>query len=156
MEGTTEGSDGTTEGFSEEEEAETLNITVQTPHTTLPSSTSVQVDSDLRLLEPSGEAVSSFSDVSSTTSSEVSLLLDNKESVPLDSSEDDVSPPWLTEWTDLDSPTGPTVASEKPFSFTQSPETVIDPNSESAAIYQSDSSTDAYFRVSAEDTCADR
>ncbi|XP_031142493.1 plexin-B1-like [Sander lucioperca] len=158
VEGTTEGNAGTTIGFSEDEVTETLNSTDKTPHTTLPSSTSGMLDPDLRFLGPSGEALGSSSDVSSTTSSEVSLLIDfaisdNKESIPLGSSEEKDSPPWLNEWekpegeTDMESTTGLSVAgaSEKPFIYTQSPETVIDPNSESAANYQSDSSNDLYF-----------
>uniref|UniRef100_A0A8D0DBF8 Plexin-B1 n=1 Tax=Sander lucioperca TaxID=283035 RepID=A0A8D0DBF8_SANLU len=76
VEGTTEGNAGTTIGFSEDEVTETLNSTDKTPHTTLPSSTSGMLDPDLRFLGPSGEALGSSSDVSSTTSSEVSLLID--------------------------------------------------------------------------------
>ncbi|XP_049436709.1 plexin-B1 isoform X1 [Epinephelus fuscoguttatus] len=155
----TEGDGGTTRGFSEEEETVTLSITVETPYTTLPSNTSGQVDSDLRFLEPLVETVGSSTDVSSTTSSEVSLSMDlsvsdNKESIPVATSEEKDSPPWFDERekpeeeTDVDSATVSYVAgtSEKPLMFTESPETVIDPNSESAANYQSDSSTDTYFR----------
>lgn len=166
MKATTEGKGGTTRGF-EDEEAETWTIIDETPHTTLPSSTSGQVDSDLRFLGPSDEAVGFSSDVSSTTSSEVSLLIDrsisdNKEAIPLAGSEETDSHPWLNELekpereTDVDSATGLSVAgaNEKTFIYTQSPETVIDPNSESAANYQSDSSPDSYFLVSAEALCA--
>ncbi|TMS15734.1 Plexin-B1, partial [Larimichthys crocea] len=153
VEEVTEGTGDTARGLSEGEKAETWNITDETPHTTIPSSTSGQVDSELRFLEPSGEVVDSSSDVSSTTSSEVALLIDpsvsdDKEDIPLTSSEDSDSPLWLSEWgkpggeTDLNSATG---ASEKSLIYTQSPETVIAPNSESATNYQSDSSTNSYF-----------
>ncbi|TKS77065.1 Plexin-B1 Semaphorin receptor SEP [Collichthys lucidus] len=153
VEEVTEGTGGTARGLSEGEQAETWNTTDETPHTTIPSSTSGQVDSELRFLEPSGEVVDSSSDVSSTASSEVALLIDpsvsdDKEDIPLTSSEDSDSPLWLSEWgkpggeTDLISATG---ASEKSFIYTQSPETVIAPNSESATNYQSDSSTSSYF-----------
>lgn len=160
----TEGIGGTTRGFSDNVDTDTWHITQQTPHTTSPSSTSGQVESDLRFLEPSGEAIGSSSDVSSTTSSEVALLIDlsvsdDKEAVPLASTEENDSPPWLNEWEkpegEAHSATGSSVAgtSEKSYIYTQSPETVIDPNSESATNYQSDSPTDSYFLVSAEATC---
>ncbi|XP_044066234.1 plexin-B1-like isoform X2 [Siniperca chuatsi] len=147
VEGTTE---VTTRGFSEDEETEILNITDETPHTTLTSSTSGQVDSDLRFLEPSGEAVGSSFDVSSTTSSEVTFLIDlsdNKDAIHLASENN--STPWLNEWekpegeTDVESATGSSVAGANTMSFIhiQSP----DPNSESAANYQSNSSTDSHF-----------
>uniref|UniRef100_A0A3Q1CL05 Plexin-B1 n=1 Tax=Amphiprion ocellaris TaxID=80972 RepID=A0A3Q1CL05_AMPOC len=54
VEGITKGTGGTTRGLSKDEA--TLNITEGTPHITLPSSTSGQVNSLLRFLEPSGEA----------------------------------------------------------------------------------------------------
>ncbi|XP_071331633.1 plexin-B1 [Trachinotus anak] len=152
VEGTTEGNGATTRGFSEDEDTDTLNITDETLRTTLPSSTSGQVDSDLRFLELSGETVGSSSDVSSTSSSEVSLLVDLSISDSKDSEEAD-SPPWLSEWektegeTELDSATGSSVegASVNSVIYTQSPQTVADLNSESAANYQSDSSTDSFL-----------
>ncbi|XP_076597731.1 plexin-B1 isoform X1 [Chaetodon auriga] len=154
MEEVTEGLSGSTRGFSADEDTETWNDTAEAPHATLRSTTSGQVDSDLRFVEPSGEAVGSSSEVSSTTSSEVALFIDlpvshNKEALPLADPEETDSPLWLNEWekTDVDSATGSSVAgaSEKSFIYTQAPDTIIDPNSESAANYQSDSSTDSYF-----------
>ncbi|XP_051281132.1 plexin-B1 isoform X1 [Dicentrarchus labrax] len=154
----TEGIGGAT-GFSEDEETETGAVTDETLHTTLPSSTSGQVDTDLRFLEPSGESVGSSSGVSSTTSSEVGLLIDlpvsdNKEAIPLASSDENDSPLWLNEWekpeeeTATDSATGVSLAgtSKKWFIYTQTPETVTDPDSESATNFQSDSWTDSYVR----------
>ncbi|XP_059189310.1 plexin-B1 [Centropristis striata] len=146
-EGTTESS--TTRAVSQENK--TLNITDGAPHTTLPSSTSAPVVPILRLLEPSGDTLGSSSDVSSTTSSQASLLIDlptrdHTEPVPLAESEDSL--PWLNEWEKpdgVDSTTGSSVPSQKPFTSTQSPETLTDPSSESAPDYQSDSSTDSYF-----------
>uniref|UniRef100_A0A3B4XE49 Plexin-B1 n=1 Tax=Seriola lalandi dorsalis TaxID=1841481 RepID=A0A3B4XE49_SERLL len=157
---TTEGNGATTRGFSEGDDTDTLNITDETLHTTLPSSTSGQVDSDLRFLDLSGEAVGSSSDVSSTTSSEEALLTDLSISDDKDPKEAD-SPPRLSEWekpegeTEVDSVTGSSVegASENSVIYTQSPKTVDDPNSDSAANYQSDSSTDSYFLVSGEAVC---
>ncbi|XP_075951524.1 plexin-B1 [Anarhichas minor] len=152
-EGTTEGNGGIA-SFSEDEETESWNITDKTPHTTLPSSTSEKVDRDVGFLEPSGEALGSSSDVSPTTSREVSRLIDlsisdAKDAIPPVSYEENDSPLWLSEWEEpaVDSATGPSVAgaSEKPPIFTQPPETVIDPISESAADYQLDSSTNSYF-----------
>lgn len=152
----------TTKGFSDNED--TQHVTQQSPHTTLPNSTSGQVESDLQFLEPSGEAVGSSDDVISTTSNEVPLVLDHsvpdsKEEVPLASAENS-SPPWWNEWElpegETPSPTASSVAGSRKTShmYTQSPETVVDPNSESAANYQSDSPTDTYFLVSAEASCA--
>ncbi|XP_040903778.1 plexin-B1 [Toxotes jaculatrix] len=152
VERTTEGNGATTQGFSEDEDADTLNITDEPLLTTLRSSTSVQVDSDLRVLELSGETMGSSSDVSSTTSSEAALLIDLSVSDRKDSKETD-SPPWLSEWekpegeTEVDSATGSSVAgaSESSAIFTQSPKMVDDLNFESATNYQSDFSTDSYF-----------
>uniref|UniRef100_A0A3Q3J4X3 Sema domain-containing protein n=1 Tax=Monopterus albus TaxID=43700 RepID=A0A3Q3J4X3_MONAL len=107
--GMSEENGDTTRGFLEDKD--TLKITDEPSHTTLPSSTSGQVDSDLRLLEPSGELVSSSSDVSSTTSSEMDPLIDLSVSVNKDFEETDL-PPWFNEWekpeaeTELDSATG--------------------------------------------------
>lgn len=154
----------TTKGFSDNEDTDIQHVTQQPPHTALPNSTSGQVESDLQFLEPSGEAVGSSADVISTTSNEVPLVLDhsvsdNKEEVPLASAEDS-SPPWWNEWElpegETPSATTSSVAGTRKTShmYTQSPETVVDPNSESAANYQSDSPTDTYFLVSAEAMCA--
>uniref|UniRef100_A0A7N9AMH0 Plexin-B1 n=1 Tax=Mastacembelus armatus TaxID=205130 RepID=A0A7N9AMH0_9TELE len=55
VEGITEENGGSTRDLAEDEDTDTLNITYEPSHTTLPSSTSGQVDSDLRFLEPSGE-----------------------------------------------------------------------------------------------------
>ncbi|KAM7404278.1 hypothetical protein PAMP_011641 [Pampus punctatissimus] len=153
VEGAAEGDVGTTRGFLVIE-TESVGIT------TLPSSTSGHVDSDHSLIEPSGEAVGSTSDITSATSSEVTVSTDlstsyEKEAVPLANSEENDSPLWLKErekpdWEDdIYSETLPpldsSVASEKLRTDTQSPDTVTDPNSESSPNYQSDSSTDSYF-----------
>lgn len=154
----------TTKGFSDNEDTDTQHVTQQSPHTTLPNSTSGQVESDLQFLEPSGEAVGSSDDVISTTSNEVPLVLDHsvgdkKEEVLLASAENS-PPPWWNEWElpegETPSATTSSVASTRKTShmYTQSPETVVDPNSESAANYQSDSPTDTYFLVSEEALCA--
>ncbi|XP_062283826.1 plexin-B1-like [Scomber scombrus] len=165
VEGATDGDVGTTKSFSEGEkigvdlmiETESLDITGEIPHTTLPSSTSGQVDPDLSLLEPSGDALVSSSDITSTTISEVTISTDlsngnDKEGIPLAKSEENDSPPWLKEWEkpegEVDLPQEKTLeptSSEKLHVYTQSPDTVTDPNSESSANYQSDSSTDSYF-----------
>lgn len=134
-------------------DTDTSNITDETPHTTLPSSTTAEVGSHITLFESVGEAVSSSFEISSTSFSGVPFLIDipiseDVETIPLAPSEDNGSPPWLNGWekpeekTELDS-----VAQS--FMATQSP-TVNDFNSETAANTQSDSSDDSYFRVSAE------
>ncbi|XP_069550161.1 plexin-B1 isoform X1 [Brachyistius frenatus] len=147
MEGTT-----TTRGFSKDEG--TLNITDETPHTTLPSSTSGQIDPHLRVLEQSGEAVGFSSAISSTTASEVALFThraidddDDKEAVSLATSEENDSPPWLNGWEERQGKTEADSATESSVVLisTQSPETVIDLNTQSATNVQSDSSTDFYF-----------
>ncbi|KAM7410855.1 hypothetical protein PAMA_021018 [Pampus argenteus] len=153
VEGAAEGDVGTTRGFLVIE-TESVGIT------TLPSSTSGQVDSDQGLIEPSGEAVGSSSDITSATSSEVTVSTDlstatEKEAVHLANSEENDSPLWLKErekpdWEDdifLETlpPLDSSVASEKLLTDTQSPDTVTDPNSDSSTNYQSDSSTDSYF-----------
>ncbi|KAM4563998.1 plexin-B1 isoform 2-T2 [Odontesthes bonariensis] len=151
LEGMTKGAGATTSDSSKD--ADTLYITDEPPHTTFPSSTSGLADSLLGVFEPSGEAVGSFSEISSTTSSEAAPLIDrsisdDEEAVPLTTSEENVSPPWLTGWErpeeemETDSETGPSVV--HPFIFTQPPETVIDLDSDSAANPQSDSSAE-YF-----------
>ncbi|XP_030589713.1 plexin-B1 [Archocentrus centrarchus] len=145
----TKGTDGTTRGFPKDEDTDILNITERLPVTTLPSSTSHHTDSHLRLSEPSG---GSSSEMSSTTSSEVTLLVDQndaKEAIPLATSEESDSSLWLNGWekpereTEVDSPIGSSVVPT--FVFTQSPETATDLNSEFGANSQSDSSTDSYF-----------
>ncbi|KAM6982886.1 plexin-B1 [Tautogolabrus adspersus] len=150
VEETTEGNNGTTRGPLKENVTKTWDIS---PHTTLPSSTRGHVDPELRFIEPSGEAVGSSSDVSSTTSSRVSLLMDLSVSdAEEDQAEEKDSPLWLNEGdnpeeeTRVDSATGSANVTEKSITYTPSPETVIKPNSESAANNQSDSSTDSYFR----------
>ncbi|XP_074537146.1 plexin-B1 isoform X1 [Halichoeres trimaculatus] len=144
-EATTEGNGGTTLALLEEDEIKTWNITESTLQTTLPSSTSGQT-------EPSGEVLSPSSNISSTTSGEVSLLINaSVTDAVLDSTEEKVTPLGLDEgekqdeWTDLDSVTGPPSDSEKLLNHTQLPETVIEPNSDSEN-YQSDSSYASYFR----------
>lgn len=143
---------------------ESVGITDEYSHTTLPSSTSGQLDSDLGLLlEPSGEAAGSSSDISSTLSSEDETLREHfpsedEEVVPLADSGESDPPPWLKELEKPDgdadtdasllSAAGPSVTAV----YTQSPDTVTDPDSESAADVQSDSSADSYFLVSAEPT----
>nr|XP_046252940.1 plexin-B1 isoform X1 [Scatophagus argus] len=156
VEEVTEGIRSTIQGFSEDVDGEALGIADETPRTTTPGSAGGQVDSDMRFLEPSGQAVGSSSGSSTTTSSEVALLLNfsvsnDEEAVLLTSSEDSDSPPWLNEWEKPEGGTHPATgssvagSSKKSFIYTQSPKTVIDPNSESATNYQSDSSTDSYF-----------
>uniref|UniRef100_A0A8C2X6U5 Plexin-B1 n=1 Tax=Cyclopterus lumpus TaxID=8103 RepID=A0A8C2X6U5_CYCLU len=165
-EGTTEGNGGIA-SFSEAEEAEGLNITDKSPHTTLPSSTSEKVDHDHDhgFLELSGEAFVSSSDVNPTTSGEVSRLIDlsvsgAKDTIPPAGYEENDSYPRLSggEEPAVDSATGPSPAgaSGKPANFTQSPETVIHPISKSAADFQSDSLTDSYFPVSSECPCVEK
>ncbi|XP_071755490.2 plexin-B1 [Centroberyx gerrardi] len=143
-------------------EPESLDVFEEFPLTTLPSSTSGQADPDLGLLEPSGEAVGSSSDVSSTTST--SLLADlagdgDKEGIPLVNTEENDSAVLMKEWekaegeteVEMETPplsaTGPSIAggTEKSIAYTHSPDTDIDPNPDSAANYQSDSSTDSKF-----------
>ncbi|XP_023154681.2 plexin-B1-like [Amphiprion ocellaris] len=150
VEGITKGTGGTTRGLSKDEA--TLNITEGTPHITLPSSTSGQVNSLLRFLEPSGEAVGSSSEISSTTSKELPLLIDlpisnNKEPIPRATSEEKDSPSWQNRWENSEGKveTVTSSATVQSFIFTQSPETVIELNSESAKNSQSDSSTDSYL-----------
>ncbi|KAM8862545.1 plexin-B1-like isoform 1-T1 [Spinachia spinachia] len=124
---TTDGN-GDIASFSEGEEGESLNVTNQ--------------------------ALGSSSDVSPTNSTGESRLIDpslsgTKEPAPMAGHEEKDSPPWLSEWEGPagDSATGPSNvgASEKPPIFSQPPETVINPFSESAADYQLDSSTDSFF-----------
>ncbi|KAG7239856.1 hypothetical protein INR49_030589 [Caranx melampygus] len=143
------GATATTKGFSEEDDTDSLNITDETLHTTLPSSTSGQVDPDLRFLELSGEVVSSSSDASSPTSSEETLSVDLSVSDNKDPKEAD-SPPWLSEWekpegeTEVDSATVSVVEEASENSVIYTPKTVDELNSESTTNYQSDSSTDSY------------
>lgn len=103
--------------------------------------------------------------MSSTSSSEAAHLIDfsdsdDKEAIPLASNEESDSPPWLNEWEKPEGGTHSTIGSpiegisQNSYIYTKSPETVIDPNSESATNYRSDSSTNSYFMVSAEVWCA--
>ncbi|KAL6120090.1 plxnb1 [Pungitius sinensis] len=146
-EGTTDGN-GDIASFSEDEEAESLNVTAKYSPTTLHSSTTQKVDHEVGFLGPSAESFGSSSDVSPTNSRGVSRLIDLSVSGTKDHEEMD-SPPWLSEWegTAGDSATGPSVvgASQKPPIFSQPPDTVINPFSESAADYQLDSSTSSFF-----------
>lgn len=155
----------TTRGFSDKEDTEIWHFTHQSPHATLPSSTSGKVESELRFIGPSGEAVGTSSDVSSPTSSEVTHFIefsdsDDKEAIPLANTEESDSPLWLNEWEKPEGETRSAIGSsvtgtsESSYIYTKSPETGTDPNSESATNYRSDSSTDFYFMVSAEATCA--
>lgn len=153
---------GTTRGLSDNKDTETQHVTYQTTHTTLPSSTSGQMAPDLRFSEPSVELVGSSSNVTSSTSSEVRLLIDlsDKESIPLATADENNSLPLLNEWEKSDeeihAATGSSVAniSEKLYSYTQSPETVSNRSSESSTDNQSDSPTDAFLLVSADSLCA--
>uniref|UniRef100_A0A667XK82 Plexin-B1 n=1 Tax=Myripristis murdjan TaxID=586833 RepID=A0A667XK82_9TELE len=145
-------------------ETKSLDVSGVSPRMTLPSSTVSQTDSDLGPLEPSGEAGGSSSGVSSSTSSETALLVDDKQGIPLARSEENDSAVWMKEWekiegeteteVEVDTPplsvTVPSVAdgSENSFTYTHSPNT--DPNPDSAANYQSDSSTDSKLLVSGE------
>ncbi|CAJ1055263.1 plexin-B1 isoform X1 [Xyrichtys novacula] len=153
MEGITEENGGTTRGFLEEEMIITENNMDKTSNTTLPSSTSRPADSGLRLLEPSGEALGSSSDVNSTIPSKVALSLDlsvtdEEEEADLVSSEEEDSLLWLDkmEKQNEETATGSPSISEKFPTLT--PETVTEPMSDSTANYQSDSSSDSNFGVS--------
>ncbi|KAK2851043.1 hypothetical protein Q5P01_007319 [Channa striata] len=148
--GMVEENGSTTRGFSAED-PDIPNSTNKTPYTTLSSSTSGQTESEPRFLEPSGEAMTSSSDVSATTSSEVALLTDLSIGDSKHSGETD-SPLLFSEWeksqgvTKVDSATGSSVAGAyDSFTHTPSPKTVTDLHSESAAEYQSDSWADSYF-----------
>lgn len=164
MEEETDGIAATTAGISEAEEVEMLNTTAGGSHGSLPSSTSGQNDTDT-----GDEAVSSSSDVSSTTLSGAALhtdlsVADSKEFVPVASSDDSDATLWSNEWErpeggtegtegTVGASTGSAVAAaeESPFTYTQPPEIVIE--SESDENYQSDPSTESYFSVSAETLC---
>ncbi|XP_017266871.1 plexin-B1 isoform X1 [Kryptolebias marmoratus] len=138
-------------GSSEDEDLNSLNITVENTHTALPNSTSGQVDLQLGVLKPSGEATGSSSEISSTTSSEVAPLIDlsisaNKEAIPQATSEENVPPPRLhgsgRPEEETDSETVPSVAHSS--IVTQPPETLADIDFESPTNPQSDSSSDSY------------
>lgn len=147
-------------------ETKSLDVSGASPRMTLPSSTVSQTDSDLGPLEPSGEAGGSSSGVSSSTSSESALLVDDKQGIPLARSEEGDPAVWMKEWekiegeTEVEVDTPPlsvTVSSvadgsENSFTYTHSPNT--DPSPDSAANYQSDSSTDSKLLVSGEATRA--
>ncbi|XP_063740982.1 plexin-B1-like isoform X2 [Eleginops maclovinus] len=152
--GATDGS--TTGAFLEDDEAETLNITDETPQTTLPSSTSGYVDSNVGYLEPSEEAA--YSDVSSTSSSDVIPLteLHLRDHTEAAESETEIeTAPWEKEEevSEVDSAPGSSIAEsstrEMPLIVTQTPDIfrtyLSEPHSESEDNYQSDSSSDSYF-----------
>lgn len=139
--------DGSTAGaFSEDAETETLNITDKTPQTILPSSTSGYVDSNL---EPTEEAV--YSEVSSTSSSDVVPLTELHLRDHAERAESQTAP-WEKEEevSEADSATGSSIAEssprEMPLIATQTPDIFTESNSESEDNYQSDSSSDSYFR----------
>lgn len=130
------------------------SIAQRIPRATSPSNTSGLAESDLQLLEPSGEAVGSAFEVSSTTSVKVAFgdvsVIDDEEAVRLASTKDRDSSPWLKEWEEPEGQTATWSSTEKTHTFAQTPETVIEPDSDSATNYQSDSPTDSYSLVSAE------
>lgn len=121
------------------------SIAPQIPRATSPSNTSSLAESHLQLLEPSGEAVGSTFEVSSTTSVKVAFgdvsLIDDEEVVR------------LKEWEGPEGQTATWLSTEKTHAFAQTPETVIEPDSDSATNYQSDSPIDSYSLVSAEAPC---
>ncbi|XP_061689967.1 plexin-B1-like [Syngnathoides biaculeatus] len=146
----------TTRHFTEDETVDWLKENVEnivnTSHTTLPSSTMEPVDSGVTLLELSGEAAGSSSGISSTTSGEVATLpdlagIDLAEGIPVVNSDMSDSPPWERERPEsgVDGRVAffLTDANEN-LTFTQSPEMVIEPITESDENYQADSS-DSYF-----------
>ncbi|XP_034052364.1 LOW QUALITY PROTEIN: plexin-B1-like [Gymnodraco acuticeps] len=140
--------DGSTAGaFSEDAETETLNITEKTPQTTLPSSTSGYVDSNVRYLEPTEEAV--YSEVSSTSSSDVVPLTEPHLRDHTERAESQTAP-WEKEEevSEADSATGSSIAESSPreMPLIATPDIFTEPNSESEDNYQSDSSSDSYFR----------
>lgn len=122
-----------------------MSIAQQIPRATPPSNTSSLAESDLQFLEPSGEAVGSTFEVSSTASVKVTFgdvsVSDDEEAVRSASTKA------------LEEPEGQTLtwaSTEKPHNVAQTPQTVIEPDSDSATNYQSDSPTDSYPLVSAE------
>ncbi|XP_029012283.1 plexin-B1-like isoform X1 [Betta splendens] len=139
VEGTTEENFATTRRFPETD-AENLNATYMS-YTTLPSSTSGQVDSELRLVEPSGDAAGSSSDVTST---DVTLLTDPPDGESDDPEETEPSS-WLSEWDKSEGGAALDPGVSDAFIHTHSPKTVTGLSSDSAAEYQSDSWTDSYF-----------
>ncbi|XP_047227195.1 plexin-B1-like [Girardinichthys multiradiatus] len=151
IEGVTREAFGSVSGFLEDED--TLNVTDEMSHTTLPTSTNSHIDSLLRILDLSGEAMGSTLEINSTTFSEVAPLIDpsiseDEEAIPLSTSEENVSPPGLNGWampekvTEMDSEMTPSVA--RMFITTQSLETVVDVSSESPTNLQSDSSSESF------------
>ncbi|KAF7210351.1 plexin-B1 isoform X1 [Nothobranchius furzeri] len=132
-------------GSFEDEDPGIFNITEEITHTTLPSTTSGHLDTLLRFLEPSGEAMGSSFEMSSTTSSEVVPLIElsvseDKEDILLATSAENVSPLSVDGWgepemeTEVDSETVTSIAHSVILT-----ETFIDPNTESPASIQSDS-----------------
>ncbi|KAM4737576.1 plexin-B1-like isoform 1-T1 [Anableps anableps] len=146
MEGATKEAVGSPSGSLEDED--TLNVTSPTSQ----SNTSGLLDSLLRMLDPSGEAVASSPEINSTTSSKVAPLIDpsiseDEEAVLLATSQENVSPPGLSGWeepekrTEMNSEMTPSVT--RSFIPTQSPEMVVDVASESPTNLQSDSSSES-------------
>ncbi|XP_029995088.1 plexin-B1 [Sphaeramia orbicularis] len=122
--------------------------------TTLPSSTRGQVSSS-----GAGGSSSALSSTPSTNLTDFSPI-DDKEVIPLEPGGHRDSPPWPKEWAEpaggadansdafiLSATPGPSIVgtSEKPPMYSQSPETLTEPSSESADNYQSDRSTDSDF-----------
>ncbi|MEQ2170570.1 hypothetical protein GOODEAATRI_001633, partial [Goodea atripinnis] len=151
IEGVTREAFGSLSGFLEDDD--TLNVTDEMSHTTLPTSTNGHIDSLLRILDLSGEAMGSTLEINSTTFIEVAPLIDpsiseDEEAIPLSTSEENVSPPGLNGWakpekvTEMDSEMTPSVA--RVFITTQSLETVVDVSSESPTNLQSDSSSESF------------
>ncbi|XP_068193310.1 plexin-B1 [Antennarius striatus] len=153
-----DGIGGSTRGFSERGDNETWHMTEIT-HTTLPSTTSSQVHSDMKFLEPSAEVSGTSSGVNSSASGEATLFIalsisDKEEVIP----ENDSSL-WLNEWDKSEGGTQSAtnasfaVGSKKSIIYTQSPQIVIVSKSESTTNHQSDSPTESSFL---ECPCVDR
>nr|XP_057940873.1 plexin-B1-like isoform X1 [Doryrhamphus excisus]XP_057940874.1 plexin-B1-like isoform X1 [Doryrhamphus excisus] len=127
----------TTSRFLEDETVDwLLESADNTPYTTSPSG---PIDSEA---EPSG----SSSGVSSTTSSEVVTLTevansDSSEGILVVGSEESDGSLWMKEWPEVEAD-GKSLHHEN-LTFTQSPDTVIKPNTE--ANYQGDSSVGSYL-----------
>lgn len=146
-------------GSSDDEDPNNFNITVEITHNALLNTTSDHVGSQLKVSNSPSEATGSFSEINPTASSEVAPFIDlsisaSEEVNPPATSEETVPRPRLHGW---GSPDGETASETVPFVahspvFTQSPETMAAINSESPTNPQSDSSSESYLLVSAEDT----
>ncbi|XP_076015479.1 plexin-B1 isoform X2 [Genypterus blacodes] len=141
---------------------ESIDISEETPESTVPSSTISLADSNLSLGGLPGEAMNSSTNVSSTNSSEEGLTTvfatsgDKEVVTRLDRND---SAMWMKDWekpendTAGDMDTQPLFATRSPIRGTSenwlthshSPDTVIDPNSDPAENYQSDTSTGSNF-----------